>query len=704
MWYVKYYSDWKDFKGNDNRIEILTKGVVVAKEVKISSFTINHPTIDLFSNIAVYGSGANITLISENRLDYYNELYSINPQTFLFKHYLNNSLNFVGYLDTEQYQDYFANGVNYEFSITANDGISVLDRIKISDNNGNELDGIYNALDVIKYALNKLNIDYNYLYLGINTTIENIASNETLLHKLNIRSANYVDEKGNWMSCREVINAILLPLTLKLHIIGNDVYIVDINKLASENNLTLKQYNFSNLSYVKNVTITNLFEINKSLNNSVLNKQSGVSKVDLKFNKYIYDDIRIDINEKTVSDFISETEITNNLDKTYNVKRFKGCENYTNLDNNADSAYFEQITDVVNPDNVDYTVRIKGLSDIDKPVETFTPVYSLEIDSRIDLVSSNYYIKLKGEAMAVDDSKFLAHHELNYVLDFSFYLKVQIGNKYYSKEHGWTNNPNSYLTVNILDYLKTTGETKITVNQWFSLNGATFDTVPNNLSINDLKFNGIIIPLNSDLFKSANTIEGGRLKFQIGTYNKRYYGPASDGVTLPYIDGVMRFKNLSVSIVEKDQWGNYIEVDNNDIEYQGTIDENYVNSLFVETLHGTDAEGTGRGIYLINISGKYDDSKYATNQRIVGLNSVKRAGNEGTTEELLLNTYLSNLQKSRNLLSVTLLDYYSMINTFKYKINSKLENLKFIPISLTCDYVNAESSVQLLEFVKDEVL
>ncbi|MFW6016816.1 MAG: hypothetical protein ACOCRK_10295, partial [bacterium] len=168
-WNIKYFGEWKDLNDNDNRLEILTNENVTEKEVRITSFVIDYSSIDLFSDKAVYGCGAKFSLMSESKLFFLDELYTIKPQGLKVIHYLNSNINYVGFLDTEQYTDEFSNQINYNVDLTSNNGIAVLDRIAISDNNDDNLNDIYKAIDVIKYGLNKLSIDFNKIHIGLST-------------------------------------------------------------------------------------------------------------------------------------------------------------------------------------------------------------------------------------------------------------------------------------------------------------------------------------------------------------------------------------------------------------------------------------------------------------------------------------------------------------------------------------------------------
>lgn len=286
---LRYTAEWKDVQNNINQVYIYkdTDDTVVSEQIKIVTFDIDYPETDFFNDESLIGCGANITLISENRLKFIEELYTIKKQELKLIHKVNSVINFVGWIDTEQYEDEFSNFRNYPISISANNGFNILDRIVIG--NQSEMEGVISVYDLIRNSLLKLNHNYSNLYIGISTTVPEytILNNQTLLHKMFVKTENLFDEKGIAMSTREVINNVLVSLSAKFYIEGNSVFIVDINTM-NDSNLVVKSFDYLTGVYTKDINIPNISSITKMIGNYTLTRKSGVNNANIKFNKYCY--------------------------------------------------------------------------------------------------------------------------------------------------------------------------------------------------------------------------------------------------------------------------------------------------------------------------------------------------------------------------------------------------------------------------------
>ncbi|WP_025006786.1 hypothetical protein [Marinilabilia salmonicolor] len=609
-WNIKYYGEWKDFDGNSNRLEILTEKTVTAKEINVNSFVIDYPGIDLFGEQAVYGCGAKIGIMSESKLFYLGELYTIEPKGLQVRHYLNSSLNYIGYLDTEQYTDDFSQRINYNIELTSNNGFAVLDRIKMADEYNQVLTGVHRAVDVIKMALIKLSIDFNNIYIGLSTSLEGgLPSNETILHKLFVKSGNYIDEKGNVMSSREVINEILVPLSARMYIQGNDIFIVDINELANES-LTLKSFSFESLLYGETIVINNSNDIDTRLGGYSLSMQPGVSKVAVKFNKYVYElprDFEFNFDNK-----VSEITRTNEDEINFIEKEYTAQEGIVLSDSKLIS-----LTDTSQADKIDYFIRSSGstIPSYDPSIPFDVPV-SFTVHTGIYPVSSKNHIKL-GFKMMIEDldniNKEYNVQALYYRINYRFRLgdKIFFNNSVANK---------SWETQTLVDEQGTPySATSITHYPQYSID------INKYYDAHNYNTEGLFAKLNND--ESANeqltSIDGDDellIEFiipqpiQLFRGSGEYWG-ADKNLRI-------RVKDIQVTIMAEDEWGNLYGIDNTDDEYGGNIDANYINDLKIETKHGTDLEDNSRGGFIIKLSGSYTDSDFATNNRLVNLNSL----------------------------------------------------------------------------------
>lgn len=690
---LRYTGEWKDLKNNTNKLFIYrdTDLTITSDEIKIVSFEIDYPNIDYFKDESLFGCGANITLISENRLKFINELYTIKKQELKVIHTINDVINFVGWVDTEQYEDEFSNIINYPISISANNGFTVLERIAVNDN-GYKLVGIYSALDIIKLCLSKLDHTFDNINIGLSTTIPNysLLSNETILHRLFVKSENFYDEKDIPMNCREIINNILVSFGAKLYIQNNSIYIVDINTLNNDN-LTLKSYSYTTLNFISDITISNKTVINEMIGSYNLSMQSGVNNASIKFNKYCYaNSISYEINEKTLKDFsLTTTRTINGV--LYEEDVYTGCQNYIRNDYQT---VFANLKDTTREKSDDIYIRAYGVCDtLNNEIDSGNPAFS--IDTNITLTSSYKWLRLSGQIMVEDVTRLDENYKINYYDGVTLDLKIKIGG--YTYYNGRWIADSSITLPRPERFNCKTGDIPnngFRINNWYTLDNAVTTLIPVVSGVNTKFFKGISVPLNSDLRESAYTLVGGSLIIEF--YIRRTVFGKTDYYTF-------RLKDLNVSFLEEDEYGNLIDINNSDSEFQGFVNDYYLEDLEIETKQGTDLEGNSRALYLLKKSGLYSDSDYATNERFVNAESFTRTNNTATLEELLLNTYLSNLKESRYLFNVNLQNYYPIFRNFEFDLLKRnAVNVKMIPVSMAIDYINCETSLKLLEYVKDE--
>jgi hypothetical protein len=138
-----------------------------------------------------------------------------------------------GYLDAELYSEPFNDINNYTVSLSANDGMAMLERILYLDALGNHYTGITTQWDAISAILLKLGIPWNNMYVKVSTTSPevNFGTGETIFHQTWMRNDNWYDEDGKPFTCRRVLEETLRPYGAFLMITDNDVYITDFNSI-----------------------------------------------------------------------------------------------------------------------------------------------------------------------------------------------------------------------------------------------------------------------------------------------------------------------------------------------------------------------------------------------------------------------------------------------------------------------------------------
>ncbi len=547
----------------------------------------------------------------------------------------------------------------------------------------------------MKIILSKLDINYSALNIALSTTIPNytLLNSENLLHKIFINTDNYIDEKGNVMSCREVLDSIFTPFTIKLFIQKNQVYIIDINSLAKEN-IEFKKYSLSG-TYISTFTINNKYNINKIIGKHNITYTEGKSNVNVKFNKYVYDKLNFPINEDTVSGFIESIErtVSSNRSEIYREDIYSHCEGYTLLNNKGVFVIrYNQLTGVYE----DSFIRFNN-SELTTNLELFT------INTKRTVLSSRLFTQGKIEMAIEDLSNYREKKEKINREGFenigSFEIKNRIesenGEVYtISKYAKWQNNDNNFTQLYFVDGDETTiGEEIYTkVNTFFSL---------------FTKYTGlrwslnILVPLNSDNSERRQPPE---------TYTEEYshrggeYSFTLKLINMPPSNYNIIFKPVTFSIEKKIGFGSFKEVESNDVEYKGEINSSYSNALNLDIIHGTDDTMNSRGGIMLLTSGLADDSDFAINERFINAKTFIRNNNEAELEELLINTYLSNLQQPRYVLNLSLKGYYDAFKLFNYDL-IKRNNIpiNMVGTSITTDYVNNITNIKLEEIIKDSL-
>lgn len=241
-YYRKYTAEFWDNEQKQYRIDIeedtdVAPIEVLEMELSDTPITLEFPEQDIFSPIKT-GGGTLEIIATEDRQ--YVDLFTSDYQKFKIILYEvtdnEDIIRFVGYIDPELYEQPLRPRTNYKISVLFNDGLASLKRIRYLDDNEDFIEGIDSAYNILKYCLNKIglfNENSRIIWasdLSLNATSY---SNRIPLQFLICNNENYVDEDRIAMTCYEVIESILRPLSLSLMIIEDDIWIVDLEYVAN---------------------------------------------------------------------------------------------------------------------------------------------------------------------------------------------------------------------------------------------------------------------------------------------------------------------------------------------------------------------------------------------------------------------------------------------------------------------------------------
>ena len=677
---VKYFAEWADFNGDVCRLELLTDAVNIPEELRITNCIVTYPEIYLLDKEPVSGAGIEISFLSPTKLYFLDKLYTTNPQEVQIRLLRNGNPEFLGWMDSEQYSDEWTDAINYEVTITGNNGFALLERIAY--NGPTELTSLY---DLVHAAIVATGLPYVTITVATGTTIGGEEELETCLDKIYSKPDNFVDEKGVVMSWREVLESILTPLDLGIFAHGNTVYLRDTHTMGAGG--VRKSRSMAGTSGEAS-GIPNPIMLDWVLDESTISYEKALNRASVKFNKYKYDKISFPINEETVQGVSSNFAMTDPNGKEYTERRYPACLGY---DMTGLSLYdFVLVYDKETGKLIDSFLRLPELdSDTVVPAFKIVPGVLMYSDKRRVSLEFDFCIENRDKYRTSTEEWLSSAYSPNVEVQY------QIGDRYINSLGAWTHTP-AYITVQARPIANTGYPGKIFVrsNKWFNSGEL-------NAGYSTQTIAGFTAPLNSDSAPApynAESIEGGAFSFSM-----RY------ARTLPLGTGLtssnkyfMCFREISLVIKERNSFGNWAEMDVKDEEIIARLDANARDSFEIKTTSGTDRQGFSRGGLMTRVSGHYSDSFNATNERYVNLLEATRGGITDDVEKLLLRTYLSNKSIPRRLFTCTVRQYIHPFSRYQHELVKRGESkCVLVAKSIEINYLAAESTVTFLEVVPD---
>lgn len=250
---IRYYHEFIGADDMLNRFEILTKSNVqsILAEASAEPFSIEYINAKKFE--PVRGSQATIEFISEAIFQFV-DLHTDDMQKFLVKFYRAGRMYWLGWLDSELYNEQLSATPPYPVEFAASD-FNIFERLKYRDGAGNRYTDIVPLITHLKRCFDLLGLPFDKLYIGCSTVANDVPADagETALHVLYMMSANFYDEDNEPMTCREVVENILRPFGLMMVQKDANVFIYDYNTVKL--GLPMKRYNFSSFAYEAEETV-----------------------------------------------------------------------------------------------------------------------------------------------------------------------------------------------------------------------------------------------------------------------------------------------------------------------------------------------------------------------------------------------------------------------------------------------------------------
>lgn len=369
-----------------NRFEIWTDKNVQSVRIEASAepFLIEYAEAKKLE--PVRGSQATMELVSQSIFQFV-DLHTDTMQDYLVKFYRDEKLYWVGWLDSELYNEQLSAVPPYYVTFTASD-FNIWERLKYRDEAENAYTDIASLMTHLKRCFDVLKLPFSKLYIGCTTVPEGIqvAASETALHVLYMMSANFYDEDAEPMAIREVVENILRPFGLMMVQKDANVYIYDYNTV--KRGLPMKRYDFSSFTYEAEETVNfnhgNLPDIGFMSNDSSYGFEEMINNVKITSSLY----------GKTTQ---AEAEIEE--DRLSDKVRTEQKDGYT-LDT------YKEAENIVNVGSIDYLVykkngsnnTLKGASlAYDYTPASLRTICKISSPDMISPSSGNYFLNVKAE-------------------------------------------------------------------------------------------------------------------------------------------------------------------------------------------------------------------------------------------------------------------------------------------------------------------
>lgn len=662
-----------------------TGATLTAEQVTaaLNPFVVEMPELDHKFQV-VRGSGCTINLLSKTDGQFFTGLYHVDPQEFMVKHYIGGSLNWIGYLNAEMTDEPYDINFNYPFSITGNDGFSLMDRFSFVQSDASQYTGIKSKFEILQICLNKIALPYNEIRIALATTGPTIGVNESLLHVSYVNCANFYDEDGKPMSLREVVESILATYGAYIRLEDTNIQICDIDTLARNSSVTYRRFTQSTGAYVGAIAIPNTKDISVikyARTGSRKELSGGVNRQVVSYSPY---PVKTIMNESLIGtdEFTTESETWSTKDGYY----------YKTLEGNTywDIDLAKQVS--LNPS----TFEISYLTNQeDANIYLRFPRYA-GLNGRVAYIKDNPYLNISGASInpIISEPGRPIRRRTKYYDGVAFLITGHVlvktkDNPYDDSEVG-----KNIITLGLSCRIKVGNKYyNSAINGW-DTTGTNFDLYtddPNNEIIADKfvhigeKGNGARIIVGNI---STEIVLDGELEFEIWSEYKSNTKENTTLITNSTDIKEIWLNQISIELVNFDG----SEIEDNDKEYIGLLDKTFQNEgEKIELTCGTDTQFADRG-KILNLDGaEYKDIREWT-----------RAGQTAKIEELLLVSLSSNYRSGFITLSgMKLKQAFSLQNVITD--TSYLSTKKLMVKSATINYHENSVECSLVEISPDDL-
>jgi len=652
---LKYYGEWNDFPDNNRmRVEFyIDSAVTVVEQITVRECKESRPTLSPFSEDSLFGTILSLTIVSPSRLYYKDSFYLANMKGMLVKFFVNygqtgQKLAFVGYVNSEIYEDSFSDTKNYDIYIKANNGISLLERMLLLDEENEIYSGLLLNIDLLKHCLAQLEIPYSFIYISSLSTVHAVGANETLFHKVSSKAENFYDETNAPTSLKEILAGMMFANLCKLYIFDNSIYIIDIS-LLNKAPITAKKYSFSSLAYIGTEQIKSEHVVLDQLGTGHgLYMTPAKNKINIVFNKYVNSqEESIGVTAENVSDPSGKQAFYDAEDNfQYYEQKYMTCAN----------------VDRLSGDSYPGTEFVLKTDSDGNPMESFMRIppsiggaYKVRLHSKRIVLSSDMFIGIEGMFQFENPDDIGVESFIGWWMPFFFrpvILGVEGTQDWGFSMDGISEVPSAIYHIGQSIYTIVEGSDRTPGSDFYERKWApSIPTVPvAALAVPPQKynawqeFNGGALKYSMGRASSYQYIGGGGNTFEkhnclykwgiviplANFYKNRTEAPEGGmfalDIYIPSSSDFYRWKNLllkdmRISAVKEVDFNLFKKVDDADSMYQVTGDIRHKDEYSIETTQGTDNLGLARGTYVLKTEGVFNNT-LATNERYVNLDKI----------------------------------------------------------------------------------
>ena len=224
---IRYIGEFAALGGHEIRVEILKEGE--APFIDMLTFPADAPVVIEWANAdklePCLSSSCTLKLESMTDRQFLDELYTEEAGSVMLKVYRDGNLYWSGSLDSEQYEEPYSFGRNYDVTVAFQD-FAVLDRIKYS-----RTDNVP-VKTLIEWIISQSGVEYGSIIWK--TSTQTSTGSNTAFTSSYVKSANWYDEEGEASTLREVLDETLKVFSLRLKQKAGNIYVYDLNQLYSE--------------------------------------------------------------------------------------------------------------------------------------------------------------------------------------------------------------------------------------------------------------------------------------------------------------------------------------------------------------------------------------------------------------------------------------------------------------------------------------